>query len=75
MFIKFSLLIGLKSNKFVLHSFRETLFALSQSTNNFNLLLITADITEGFLLSYNKLVSSGKWWTMNFARALVRSLL
>ena len=57
---KISLLMGLKSNNFVFDSFRESLFALSQSATNFSSLLMISDITEGFLLSYNGLVSSTK---------------
>ena len=57
---KISLLMGLKSNNFVFDSFRESLFALSQSATNFSSLLMISDITEGFLLSYNGLVSSAK---------------
>ena len=45
---KFSLLMGLKSNNFVFDSFRESLFALSQSVTNFNSLLMTPDIAEEF---------------------------
>ena len=47
--VKFSLLMGLKSNNFVFDSFRESLFALSQSVTNFSSLRMTLDITEGFL--------------------------
>ena len=52
--------MGLKSNNFVFDSFRESLFALSQSVTNFSSLLMTSDITEGFLLPYNRLVPSAK---------------
>ena len=52
--------MGLKSNNFVFDSFRESLFALSQSVTNFSSLLMTSDITEGFLLPYNRLVLSAK---------------
>ena len=52
--LKFSLLIGQKSHNFVFDSFRESLFDLGQSVTNFSLLLMTSDITEGFLLSCNK---------------------
>ena len=51
--VKFSFLMGLKSNSFVLDSFRESLFSLSQSVTNFNSLLMTADVTRGFLLLHN----------------------
>ena len=72
--VKFSLLMGLKSNNFVFDSFRESLFALSQSVTNFTSLLMTSDITERFLLPYNKLVLTAKRWKIDFSRALVRSL-
>ena len=52
--------MGLKSNNFVFDSFRERLFALSQSVTSFNSLLMTLDITKGFLLPCNRLVSSAK---------------
>ena len=71
--VKLSFLISLKliikfinkpkSNNFdnfVFDSFGESLFTLSQSVTNFSSLLMTSDITEGFLLPYNKLVSSAK---------------
>ena len=58
--IKFSLLMGLKSNNFVFDSFRESLFALSQSVTNFSSLLMTSDITERFLLPYNRLIKNGR---------------
>ena len=58
--VKFSLLMGLKSNNFIFDSFMERLFALSQSVTNFSSLLMTSDITEGFLLPCNRLVPSAK---------------
>ena len=39
-------------------TFRESLSAPSQSFTNFSSLLMTRDITEGFLLPHNKLVLS-----------------
>ena len=73
--VKFSLLMSLKSNNFVFDSFKESLFALSQCVTNFSPLLTTSDIAERFLLLYNRLVSSAIWWTIDFSRALVRSLI
>ena len=67
--------VKFKSNNFVFDSFRESLLALSQSVTNFSSLLMTSDITEMFLLSYNRSVSSAKLWTIDFFRALVRSLI
>ena len=61
--------MGLKSNNFVFDSFRESLFALSQSVTNFNSLLMTPDITEEFWLPNNRLVLSAKSWTIYFSRA------
>ena len=52
--------MGLKSNNFVFDSFRESLFALSQSVTNFSSLLMTSDITERFLLPYNRLIKNGR---------------
>ena len=54
--VKFNLLMGLKSNNFVFDSFRQSLFALSRPVTNFSLVLMTSDITEGFLFPYNRLV-------------------
>ena len=58
--VQFSLLIRLKSNSFVFDSIREILFGLIQSVTNFSSLLMTSDITEGFLLPRKKLVLSAK---------------
>ena len=58
--VKFSLLIDLKSRNFVFNSFRKSLFALSKSVTNFILQLMSSGLTEGFLSSYNHLVSSTK---------------
>ena len=52
--------MGLKSNNFVFDSFRESLFALSQSVTNFSSLLMTSDITKRFLLPYNRLIKNGR---------------
>ena len=62
--------MDLKSNNFVFDLLRESLFALSQSVTNFS-----SDKTERFLLPYNRLVSSAEWLTIDFSRALVRSLI
>ena len=58
--VQFSLLIRLKSNSFVFDSIREILFGLIQSVTNFSSLLMTSDITAGFLLPCKKLVLSAK---------------
>ena len=52
--------MSLKSNNFVFDSFRESFFDLSQSVTNFSSLLMTSDIREKFLLSYNYLALSAK---------------
>ena len=66
--------MSLKSNNFVFDSFRESFFDLSQSVTNFSSLLMTSDIREKFLLSYNYLALSAKWWTIDFSRELAKSL-
>ena len=58
--VKFSLLMGLKSNNFVFDSFRESLFTLRQFVTNFSSLLMTSDITKRFLLPYNRLIKNGR---------------
>ena len=59
----FSLTFGtvIKIKTFVLDSFSESLLALNQSVSNFSSLFMTQDISEGYLLPNNKLVSSAKW--------------
>ena len=46
----FSFLRGLKIKSFVLDSFNQILLALSQSVSNCTSLLMTQDISEGYLL-------------------------
>ena len=55
-----SFLLGLKMKSFVLDPFIEILLAVSQSVGNCSSLFMTQDISEGHLLTKNKLVSSAK---------------
>ena len=59
--VTFSFMRGLMIKSFVLDSFNESLFALSQSVSNWSSLFMTQESSEEHFLPNNKLVSSEKW--------------
>ena len=72
--VTFSFLPGRKIKGFVLGTFNEsllTLIGLQLTVSNFSSLFMMQDISEGHLLSNNKLLSPAKWWTTHFSRALL----
>ena len=66
---------GRKMINSVLLTLRESLFARSQSYNNYNSLFMVFLITSGSLWEKSRLVSSAKWWTIHFLSALCMSLM
>ena len=59
----------------VLVSFSESLLPLSHWTKCFNSLLMTDSIVPSSLLENIRLISSAKWWMIDFQNAYCRSLI